>query len=205
MPEETTLTATTQDSGAVPNAATPEVADAAPDTKAQGESPTTDTATTAADTAPLKEDAKPVVPETYEFKMPDGTALDASAVEIVSPVLKKLGVSQEGAQELADAYMGIQAKQVAQQSERWLAESRADKEIGGAKWDETTRLAQKAFAEFATPELKALVESTGLGNHPALLKTFVALAKRSAQDTHIPATASYTDDDRATRLFPNTK
>jgi hypothetical protein len=207
MSDQTAAAGTTQDTSTSLTAAVPPADAAATPVVPATEVPATNEPKTdaAVDDKAIEKVAEPKVPEVYDFKLPEGVKLDDAAVDIVTPVLKELGVGNEGAQKLATAFMSIQADQAARQSAQWLADAKADKEIGGAKWDATTKAAQSAFAEFATPELKNFLDSTGLGNHPGLIKAFAKIAERSAQDKHVPADANVMETDPAKRLFPNTK
>lgn len=153
-----------------------------------------------------EQDGKPTVPEVYEFKAPEGITLDEGAIAIVSPVLKGLGITQEGAQKLADSFIQIQAAQAAAQSEAWLTDLKADPEIGGKNHEVSKQLAQEAFAKWGTPALKTFLEATGLGNHPELNRVFVKIAKASAQDTHVPAEGGgVVETSPAKRMFPEMK
>lgn len=204
MPEETTTTATTTtDGGASTTAATEAGAPATPvvETKVDDTTATTKVDDTKTN-EPSKADAKVVVPEAYEFKVTEGTTLDEAAVGIVTPVLKELGVTQEGAQKLADAFVAIQTKQLEGQATQWLEASVADKEFGGKDFDANAKLAQTTLAKFSTPEFKQFLETTGLGNHPEMLRTFVRIAKATAQDSHISADSGGSDKSPAETLFP---
>jgi hypothetical protein len=135
--------------------------------------------------------------------MPEGVTVDAKALESFSPVLKGLNLSQDQAQQLVTAYatqMQTQATDFAKQlqdpvfatqqaglmlnghRDAWATAVKADTEIGGANFDANVQTAQRAVARFGTPELKALLETTGLGNHPALVKMFVAVGKQIRED-----------------------
>lgn len=206
MPEDTTTTATTTtDGGSDTTTTTTAAADAATKvvdtTKADDTTATTKTDATKTTDA-SKTDAKGAVPEAYEFKVAEGVALDDAAVGIVTPVLKELGVTQEGAQKLADAFIAIQTKQLEGQATQWLEASVADKEFGGKDFDANTKLAQATLAKFSTPEFKQFLEATGLGNHPEMLRTFVRIAKATAQDTHVSADSGGIEKTPGEVLFP---
>lgn len=207
MADETVDSATTTDSGTgtqaaaavetvVPDKATTETAtktaDAAVETKVEG----------AKGDEASKTDVKPTIPEAYEFKAPEGTTLDEGAIAIVTPVLKKLGVTQEGAQELAETFAQIQAAQLTAQAETWAAALKTDPEIGGKNYDANVSLARQEFAKWATPELKQFLDTTGLGNHPEILRPFLKIAKASQQDSHVSAGSGTPESDPAKVLFP---
>lgn len=148
--------------------------------------PTDDAAAKAAADAAAKAAS---VPDAYELKMPEGVELDSALLEQVSPVFKELGLTNDQAQKLADkfsAHLTAQAKANedahGQQIEDWGKQAQADKEIGGIAFDQNAQIAQKAIARFATPELKALLDTTGYGNHPEMVRMFLRIGKGISED-----------------------
>jgi hypothetical protein len=59
----------------------------------------------------------------------------------------------------------------------WLNEAKADKEIGGDKFDANIATAKKALETWGSKELAKQLDQTGLGNHPDLLKFLVRAGK----------------------------
>lgn len=150
-------------------------------------------------------------PERYEFTMPDGVELDAKLVEQFDPVLRDLKLTNEQANKLAGVLASARAADAkaaeeafAEQVAGWAKQAQDDKEIGGTAFGENVKVAQKAIAAFASPELKTLLDSTGLGNHPELLKFCMRIGKAIGEDTH-NGTASAGGGQRslADRLYPN--
>lgn len=137
-----------------------------------------------------KKDDKPEgAPEKYEFQTAEGTELDTEALKDFEPVARELNLSNEQAQKLVDAYpkilAGVQQRQSEawqKQTEDWAAEVKADKEIGGDKLNASLSKAQRAFDQFSTPELKEYLNTTGLGNHPGLVKMFVKIGASMSED-----------------------
>lgn len=134
---------------------------------------------------------KPEVPEKYEFNKPEGFEgeLDDSALEAFEPLAKELGLTQEQ----ADKLVGIHAESVqkahqaaaeqhSQQMETWNKELRSDPEFGGANFDANLKSAQKAVEQFGVEGLKEALEETGMGNHPALVRTFAMIGKQISED-----------------------
>lgn len=156
--------------------------------------------------------AKPVVPEKYEFKAAEGVTLDTKAVEAFSPIAKELGLTQEQAQKLVDLYgsqmVGVSQAQAEAQAavvEKWAADAKADKEIGGANFEANANMAMKAIARFGTPELKQLLNDTGLGNHPELVRFCMRAGALISEDTlAMGGKASTGPRDAATVLYGNT-
>ena len=128
-------------------------------------------------------------PEKYEFTAGEGVELDTEALKDFEPVARDLNLTNEQAQKLVDAYpkilAGVQQRQAEAwqaQTEQWAADVKADKEIGGDKLTANLSAAQRALDQFGTPELKEYLNTTGLGNHPDLVKTFVKIGKAMSED-----------------------
>ncbi|WP_447888489.1 peptidase [Serratia fonticola] len=135
---------------------------------------------------PEKKDEKPVVPEKYEFKAPEGVEqLDPQALAVFEPIAKELGLSQEQAQKLVDIYPQIQQQQAelwSKQVTDWGEQVKADKEIGGDKLTASVGQAQKALDQFGTPALRDYLHTSGLGNHPELVRAFAKVGKMMSED-----------------------
>lgn len=166
---------------------------------------TTATSTTTASTTDTKA-TEPVVPESYELKMPEGVQLDSAAAEEFTAIAKELKLDQAAAQKLADigAKMATrQAEAHAQLVETWTEQVKTDKEIGGDKLDENLGVARKAIDTFGSPELKALLNSTGLGNHPEVVKLAFKVGKAISEDRFVTGSPKGAETDMAKKLFPN--
>lgn len=156
-------------------------------------------------------DAGPAaVPEKYDLKLPDGMTLDEAAYSEFEPLAKELKLNNEQAQKLADIYSKRMQETARAQSEqwknttaKWADDVRADKEIGGQNLDTSVRHAQAALAKFGTPELKAQMEATGMGNHPELVRVFARIGKAMAEDNFIQSGKDGVVADPAKRMFPS--
>ncbi len=134
------------------------------------------------------------VPEKYEFKSPvEGQELDAELTAVFDPVARELGLNNEQAQKLVDIYgkdilPKIEARQAenwAKQTEAWANEVKTDKQIGGDAFVANVGLAQKALDTFAPAGLRDYLETTGLGNHPDLVRFCVGVGKAMGEDSMI--------------------
>lgn len=136
-----------------------------------------------------KEQKQEGAPEKYEFQAGEGVELDTEALKDFEPVARDLNLTNEQAQKLVDAYpkilAGVQQRQAEAwqaQTEQWASDVKADKEIGGDKLTANLSAAQRALDLFGTPELKEYLNTTGLGNHPDLVKAFVKIGKAMSED-----------------------
>lgn len=124
----------------------------------------------------------------YEFVMPEGIEPDAKATEEFVAIAKELKLPKEGAQKLVDLAIArdkAQAEAFSAQVQAWEATVVGDKELGGAKLQETLAVCQKAIA-LGPPELKDLLSSTKMGSHPAVVKWAYAVGKALSEDNFVP-------------------
>lgn len=135
------------------------------------------------------EGQKPVIPEKYDLKLPDGALIDAKRVEEIEAYAKAQGFSNEQAQALLERENSvlvnhIQAQEKAYQeaSSKWVEELRADKEFGGEVFNQNAELAKRFINRFGSQTLKTTLDQTGLGNHPELFRMVVRAAKAMSED-----------------------
>lgn len=157
-------------------------------------------------------DEKPAAaaPEKYEFKMPDGVTLDEAALADFEPILKEANVPQETAQKFVDLKIKLDAATAAKTQEawnnqvsEWVNTVKTDPEMGGQNFDATRAAAQSALAKYGTPELKKVLDATGLGNNPEVVRAFARVGKAMAEDKFVKPGAGTADVHPAKILFPN--
>ena len=162
------------------------------------------------------EDAKPAEeakpdgpPETYEFKAPEGKEYDDAVLKPFAEAAREANLTQDAAQKLLDrmapALAERQQEQVAAVRTGWLESSRADKEFGGDKLQENLSAAKRALDSFAAPEFRKLLDDTGLGNHPEVIRMLVRVGKSMNEDSFVAGGAAFKGSrDLAAKLYPNT-
>ncbi|MEH3580938.1 peptidase [Enterobacter cloacae] len=148
-------------------------------------------------------------PEKYEFTAGEGVELDTEALKDFEPVARELNLTNEQAQKLVDAYpkilAGVQQRQAEawqKQTEGWAETVKADKEIGGDKLTANLSAAQRALEQFGDPELKEYLDSTGLGNHPALVKAFIKVGKAMSEDKVVTGGHESGGSDLISAFYP---
>jgi hypothetical protein len=146
------------------------------------------------------------VPETYEFKMPDGITLDKGLADKASVVFKDLKLSQDQANSLvgifaeqrkAEADAGLKAFR--QQLDSWVEDIKADKDLGGEHFDKNAGIAASAIEKLGTPALKEMLNATGVGNNPELFRFCLKVGRLLAEDqpgSGTPAGGSEKVEDR---------
>ena len=131
--------------------------------------------------------------EYSDFSVPEGVSLNPELLGEFKDIAKGLGLKQEAAQQLTDLGVKLTQKLLAEQAAAetarnaaWLEATRNDKEFGGEKLNENLAFAARAMQAFATPELKAVLDQTGLGNHPELIRAMVKAGKLISEDALVP-------------------
>ena len=144
-------------------------------------------------------------PEKYEWTAPEGVTLDESIMGSLSEVAKELNLPQAAAQKLVDKIAPVMAQRQVEQFEalrtEWRQASSSDQEFGGAKLTENMAVAKKALDAFGTPEFRQLLEQTGMGNHPEVIRTFYRAGKAISEDGLVSGSAPKAPRD-ARSLFP---
>jgi hypothetical protein len=165
-----------------------------------------------ADGAQPKGDEKPAddkgakAPESYDFKMPEGVALDSAAAEEFSGIAKEYGLTQEQAQKVADVGAKMVQRQLeahAAQVAEWTEAVKTDKEIGGDKLNENLAIARKTIDTFGSPELKNVLNQTGLGNHPEIVKLAYKIGKAISDDGFVRGGNTTAPRSAAEIMYPS--
>lgn len=144
----------------------------------------------AGNTEKPQDGAETGAPEQYaDFTLPEGVEMDADTLGTFKELAKELGISQSAAQKLIDLQTGMEAKRgeameraVTEQAQRWESEVRNDPELGGANFDKTVETASKVIQSFGDPALTQLLNDSGLGNHPALVKFCHRIGQAISED-----------------------
>ena len=136
------------------------------------------------------EDNDDGAPETYaDFDLPEGFQMNSEYMAGLTSVLKELNVSQANAQKLIDFHVsqvqageGNRVDSLNQLKAEWLGDTKKDAEIGGDNFEQSANDARAAVEKFGTPELKALLRDTGIGNNPEIIRVFSKIGKLMRED-----------------------
>ncbi|EME0466143.1 hypothetical protein ACVSNG_22870 [Pseudomonas aeruginosa] len=163
-----------------------------------------------------QQEQKPAVPDAYKFEsLPEGYDFSAEAQAEWSGVFKELGLTQEQASKLVEMdakrqASGAQASEQAaiefrnQQVSKWESELKQDAAFGGANFEANVGIAQKALADYGTPELTAMLKESGLGSHPEVVRFFHRVGQELAEGKlHRTTTEVPTERSLAERMYPN--
>ena len=128
-------------------------------------------------------------PENYEFAASEEYQADSQVLDVFKDAAKDLNLSNEAAQKLVDKMAPKiaqrQVEQIQAVQQEWAATAKADKEFGGEMLAENLSVAKKALDAFGTPELSALLNQSGLGNHPEVIRMMYRAGKAISADSYV--------------------
>lgn len=219
-----TTDSTTTDTPAADAPATDAVQAVADDTTAlggpveEGDTPAAEEVADKVDDAADAADA-PVIPETYDLTLPEGMALDADLLGEATPVFKEIGLTNEAANKLMPfaaklleksrtSFETQMAEAGAAQRKTWLDEAKAAEDIGGAKWDATIGVAAKgldAMGFKAGTPFRALLNDSGLGNHPDMIRAFAKLGELAGEEGDFARADAGAPGDALSEMYPNNR
>lgn len=196
---------------------TPSADTTPPITEAKAETDVTTPATPSADEAPKdappaeppKTPEPPKVPDKYEWKVQDGTAVDPAFRARTEAKARSLGLDNEAGQKLFDAELADDAARLTAQkeeydkilkswepggenykrrTEEWQAEAKKDPRIVGntPTNDAFVAAAQKAervLKAFGGGKLEGVLKETGYAFHPDVIAFLVDIGNRMSEST----------------------
>lgn len=186
---------------------TTETQDAGTATNDAGGTQTTDTTTKVAETSTpdTTQTAAPAEVE-YKFDAPEGVELNQEDLAKFTSIAKELKLPADAAKKFVDlaAQREIaRAEAFAKQVEAWGEQVKADKELGTP---ENLATAKKAIDKFGTPELRDLLNTTGMGNHPEVIRLALAVGRAISEDKIVAGRSgsNVQPRDHASILYGNT-
>ena len=131
-------------------------------------------------------------PENYEFESKVADApqeLDPEVLTAFGDVAKELDLPQEDAQKVLDKVAPViqekQAKAMEQAKIDWANDSQSDEEFGGENLNANLDIAKKSLEAFGSDSLKSLLQETGFGNHPEIIRFMYRAGKAISEDSYV--------------------
>ncbi len=124
---------------------------------------------------------RPERPEGYDFGDDEG------ALDDYREFAHQSGLSQNQAENVLNLFSDIQEEEQAQQ-----VKSREEQKLNtkidlqkewGKNYDGKVDMASRAFAQFSSPELRTVINQSGLGNHPELIRAFSKIGEHLGEDS----------------------
>lgn len=159
-----------------------------------------------------KEEIKEELPIEYEdFKLPEGIVIDEEYKQEFKSIAKDLKLNQEQAQKLVDLQTKFTSDYAVKVNEHfktqvdtWKQESIAEL---GPNYKQELAVVAKAMNSFGSPELRNLLNETGLGNHKEVVKFFLNIGKKVSEDKIMDSNIGKERKAKslAEKHYPNTK
>ena len=131
---------------------------------------------------------RPETPDKYEFKrpeVPENVTDDEEMETAFKGMAHKAGLSTRQAQQLLEQYNEMQVKRLQSFTGKMEEGVASLKKEWGTNFDKNIGVASRAVKELGGDELTGLLNETGLGNHPVLIKFFSKLGEQMQEDTVI--------------------
>lgn len=135
---------------------------------------------------PKGQESEPVVPDKYDFKLPEGYVLNEKLVEQFTPIAKELKLTNDQANKLAQLHIAQQQEEEAtrdREHKAWIDQLHADKDLGGANFDETKKHLKAGLSAFFDDTAISLLVETKFIDFPPLIKGFVKLGKALTEES----------------------
>ena len=107
------------------------------------------------------------------------------------------GLSKDEAKDLLDTqyravkeYSDRNTQSVEKAKQEWREMSRADKEIGGDNFNKTAELSRRVVERFGNEAFKTLLNQSGFGNYPEVLRFLSKIGAAFSEDQLRPGNAS---------------
>lgn len=151
---------------------------------------------------------RPEKADGYEF---EGGDLDPKTVEWARGAFFKAGLSKEQGKEVSTQFNGflkqmVDAEVAQRNQERTEAETKLKSELGD-KYDASVEMVKRVWKKFSTSDFDAFANDTKIGNHPALIRFMIGLAKATGEDTSPPSSPASTPSGKfdATAFYESIK
>ena len=167
------------------------------------------------DSKPSDTGALPDSPAGYQIEFSAETQVDGQLLGQFQAWAHENKIPLSQATQLAKAYEArvatlgqemrqAQAQAYAQQVDQWLKETEDLPEFKSAR-GESMKALDVAMTTFGTPELRKLLDETGLGNHPLVVGTFIKIGKSLSEPKTVRGSQPAGEKSTAEVLYPDLK
>lgn len=119
-----------------------------------------------------------------DYTLPDGAVADPAMKAEFDPIVRKLGLSQAGAQELVNFKAKLDQFQMQQWNEYQAsiaAAARKDPEIGGVKFKDSMAAGRQVVAKFGNDDFRQMLKNAGIASHPEMIRFLSKVAKATGE------------------------
>lgn len=146
----------------------------------------------------------------WALSLPEGMQLHQGFASKYSECAQSLGLNPDQASQLIGRMQPVidamEQDTVAEMRSEWTKQSQNDPEFGGEKLNENLAIAKRGLSAFDNKgELLALLEETGLGNHPAVIRFLYRAGQGVSEDGIVNGAAGVSRSEAAiaARMYPS--
>jgi len=176
-------------------------------TEAAATETTESTKSDAAETEGQEETEAAGAPEEYgTFDLPDDFDMNQDTLAEYHTFAKENNLTQEQAQRGVDMVAQMKQAEMQQwveQQKSWVEDAKADAEFGNDKFDESISVAVKARDSFGTSEFNEMLDSSGLGNHPEMIRFLHRVGKAISENSVVVGGTTTSQLTREAVLYPS--
>lgn len=151
-------------------------------------------------------------PEEYaDFTVEEGIALNQELMTEFKAKAKELNLPQDKAQTFVDMAVKLSkdwsdkaVEAFAETRTGWREATKSDPDIGGAKLPEVLSGAKAVRDSFGSPELTEVLNTFGLGDHPAVIKFFHSVRQAVSEDKLVKSGKPVSDRSTPQVLYGET-
>ena len=130
--------------------------------------------------------------DVLDLKIPENSNLSDEQVEDIKAFAKENELSNEVTQAILDrenkavsSYIENSEKESNQIIENWEKEVKSDKELGGDNLKQTVENSRRAVEQFGSESFSKLLNESGYGNNPDVIRFLNAIGEKMADDKFI--------------------
>ena len=176
-------------------------------TEAAATETTESTESDAAKTEGQEETEVAGAPEEYAtFDLPNDFDMNQDTLAEYHAWSKENNLTQEQAQRGVDMVAQMKQAEMQQwveQQKSWVEQAKADAEFGNDKFDESISIAVKARDSFGTSEFNEMLDSSGLGNHPEMIRFLHRVGKAISENSVVVGGTTTSQLTREAVLYPS--
>ena len=128
--------------------------------------------------------------EDFSLDNPKDSGLTDADMERIVSYAKEQGLGKDAAEKLVkfqseakDNFMVSMQEEHSQRAMQWQQDVRADKELGGQNFEQSVEYAKNAAKKFGSEEFINMLDESGFGNHPEVVRVFSRIGRAMDNDT----------------------
>ena len=115
--------------------------------------------------------------DALKLQAPEGFDASSEAWKEFTATAAELRLDAKGAERLLQMHQAEQVRVKDASMDAWEAATRTDREIGGERLEGTIADAREVLERNGTPELHELLDDSGLGSHPEVLRLLARVSR----------------------------